>query len=133
MEGDGRERDDDEDVNHDREEQRPAAPLSHREIQLLALWLHATPAVRLANTFAARRAASAMRSGAVMKDTRKNPSPPAPNAEPGMMTTPSSSKSRSAKSPLGTSSGNRTQRYIVARGISQTKPALRKDRTAASR
>src|SRR6185437_7006561 len=57
--------------------------------------LHPTAAPIDASTRPARRAASAMRSGFVTNEMRKNPSPPAPKLEPAMTTTPSSSSRRS--------------------------------------
>ena len=68
-----------------------------------------------------------------MNETRKNPSPPAPNALPGRTITPSSSISRSANCALGMPSGNGIQRYIVAFGDSQSKPDSLNAATAASR
>src|ERR1043166_6305898 len=68
-----------------------------------------------------------------MKEIRKKPSPPLPNEEPGMTTTPCSSNTLSAKVVLGRSSGNAIQRYIVAFGTSQSNPAARNALTAASR
>src|SRR5215213_4647022 len=81
----------------------------------------------------ARSAATAMRAGGTMNDTRKKPSPPAPKPAPGSTITPSSSISRSANGRLGTPSGNAIQRYIVASGTSQENPAERNAATAASR
>src|SRR4029079_18936967 len=78
-------------------------------------------------------AASAIRSGDVMNEILKNPSQPCPNAEPGMTTTPCSSRTLSANVALGRSSGNAIQRYMVARGTSHWNPAARKEFTAASR
>src|SRR5581483_139761 len=63
-----------------------------------------------ASTRPARRAASEMRSGDVMNEMRKNPSPPAPKPEPGITITPSSCISLSANAALGTCEGKGIQR-----------------------
>src|SRR5262245_26499328 len=68
-----------------------------------------------------------------MNETRKKPSPPAPNPAPGRTITPSSSIRRSANGRLATPSGKAIQRYIVACGTSHENPADRKADTAASR
>ena len=81
----------------------------------------------LASSAPARCAASAMRAGDWMNEMRKKPSPPAPNDEPAITTTPCSSSSRSVNSADGIPSGSLIQRYIVARGTSHSKPAARND------
>src|SRR5207247_11365706 len=69
----------------------------------------------------------------VMNETRKNPSPPGPNADPGRMTTPSSCIRRSANTALGMFLGRGHQIYIVAFGLATGNPASENDSTAASR
>src|SRR5215207_2521967 len=96
--------------------------------------LHAAPTgVMLLSSAPARCAASAMRAGDWMNEMRKNPSPPAPNDDPDITTTPCSSSSRSANVADAIPSGSLIHRYIVARGTSHSKPAARNDDTAASR
>ena len=91
------------------------------------------PTLKRASTRPARDAASRMRSGDVMNETRKKPSPPAPKDEPGNTITPSSSIRSSANSALGMCSGNAIHKYMVPFGDSQSKPFSRNAATAASR
>ena len=83
--------------------------------------------------FVDRARPGAIRAGDWMKEIRKNPSPPAPNDDPAITTTPCSSSSRSANIAEGMPSGSLIHRYIVARGTSHSKPAARNDDTLASR
>src|SRR5204863_667916 len=112
-------------VKDDRDEERA------RRATLL---LHATPTgIMLARSAPARCAASAMRAGDWMNEMRKKPSPPAPNDEPDITTTPCSSSNRSVNVADAIPSGSLIHRYIVARGTSHSKPAARNEDTAASR
>ena len=89
------------------------------------------PTLSRARTRPARVAASRRRSGDVTNDTRKNPSPPFPNDEPGSTITPSSSIRNSANSALVMCSGSWIHRYIVL--SRRTEQFCRKGSTAALR